>query len=60
MRYLRRFFVLLNLFLVSASLVGQESGSGFVIEMTLDKVVEDARNQSLSSIIAKHKFLVSI
>ena len=59
MRYLRRFFVLLNLFLVSASLVGQESGSGFVIEMTLDKVVEDARNQSLSSIIAKHKFLVS-
>ena len=59
MRYLKRIFVLFNFFLISVSLVGQESGCGFILEMTLDKVVEDARNQSLSSVIAKHKFLVS-
>lgn len=32
---------------------------GMTLEMTLDKVVEDARTQSLSALIAKHNYIVS-
>lgn len=37
----------------------QSSGQKMVLEMTLEKVVEDARTQSLSALIAKHNYLVS-
>ena len=35
------------------------SGQGITLYMTLEKVVEDARTQSLSALIAKHNYIVS-